>query len=47
MSKLLDNWRFTRATELNSDLYEVEMQLKTIRLNLSIQVSFMVYQYVK
>ena len=29
-SRLFNNWRFTRATELNDNLYEVEMQLNKI-----------------
>lgn len=46
-SRLIDSWRFTRATELHSDLYEVEMQLKKIKFNLPLQIGFMVYQYAK
>lgn len=46
-TKLINQWRFMQAQELNTDLYEVQMQLSAIQFNLPIQIGFMVYQYAK
>lgn len=46
-AKLINQWRFMQAQELNIDLYEVQMQLSAIQFNLPIQIGFMVYQYAK
>ena len=42
-----NSWRFKRGSELDSDLYEVELQPKNVTNNLPIQIGFMVYQYAK
>ena len=44
---LANSWRFKKASELTSDLFEVELQPKTVKNNLPIQIGFMVYQYAK
>ena len=44
---LVNSWRFKKGAELCADLFEVELQPKTVKNDLPIQIGFMVYQYAK
>ena len=44
---LTNSWWFKKGTELTTDLFEIELQPKTVRSNLPVQIRFMVYQYAK
>ena len=42
-----NSWQFKKGVEVADDLYEVELQPKSVNNNLPIQIGFMVYQYAK
>ena len=44
---LTNSWQFKKGSELTPDLFEVELQPKTVKNDLPIQIGFMVYQYAK
>ena len=44
---LVNNPRFQKLTELSQNVVEVEMDKRTVKWNLPLQIAFFVYQYAK